>query len=75
MQFKDLEWKDIISENIIVSSTCEINLCGWINPKKISIYCMLLVKAVSEDWNLRSMVQLNQLKMQRIGFTVMKWQG
>lgn len=30
MQFKDLEWKDIISENIIVSSSCKINLCGWI---------------------------------------------
>lgn len=31
MLFKDLEWKDIISENIIVSSACEINLCGWIH--------------------------------------------
>lgn len=30
MQFKDLEWKDIISENVITSSHCEINLCGWI---------------------------------------------
>lgn len=30
MQFKDLEWKDIISDNIIVSSHCEISLCGWI---------------------------------------------
>ena len=30
MQFKDLEWKDIISENVIISSHCEINLCGWI---------------------------------------------
>ena len=31
MQFKDLEWKDIISDDIIVCCTCEINLCGWIN--------------------------------------------
>lgn len=30
MQFKDLEWKDVISDNIIVSSHCEISLCGWI---------------------------------------------
>lgn len=30
MQFKDLEWKDIISEGAAVCSHCEINLCGWI---------------------------------------------
>lgn len=30
MQFKDLEWKDIISDGITVCSHCEINLCGWI---------------------------------------------
>ena len=30
MQFKDLEWKDVISDGIIVCSHCEINLCGWI---------------------------------------------
>ena len=30
MQFKDLEWKDIISDGVLVCSTCEINLCGWI---------------------------------------------
>lgn len=30
MQFKDLEWKDIMSDNIIVCSHCEISLCGWI---------------------------------------------
>lgn len=30
MQFKDLEWKDVVSDNIIVCSHCEINLCGWI---------------------------------------------
>ena len=31
MQFKDLEQKDVVSDNVIVSSHCEINLCGWIN--------------------------------------------
>lgn len=31
MQFKDLEWKDVVSDNVIVCSHCEINLCGWIN--------------------------------------------
>lgn len=30
MQFKELEWKDIVSDGVIVCSTCEINLCGWI---------------------------------------------
>lgn len=30
MQFKELEWKDITSDNITVCSHCEINLCGWI---------------------------------------------
>lgn len=30
MQFKDLEWKDVISDDVIVCSHCEINLCGWI---------------------------------------------
>ncbi len=30
MQFKDLEWKDIISDGEFVCSTCEINICGWI---------------------------------------------
>ena len=28
MKFKDLEWKDIVSDNVIVSSHCIINLCG-----------------------------------------------
>lgn len=31
MQFKDLEWKDVISDGVIVCSTCELSLCGWIN--------------------------------------------
>ncbi len=30
MQFKDLEWKDAVSENVTVCSHCMINLCGWI---------------------------------------------
>lgn len=30
MQFKDLEWKDVISDDVIVCSHCEINLCGVI---------------------------------------------
>ncbi len=30
MQFKELEWKDIISDGVLVCSTCEIKLCGWI---------------------------------------------
>lgn len=30
MQFKDLEWKDVISDGVTVCSHCEINLCGWI---------------------------------------------
>jgi len=30
MHFKELEWKDIISDGEFVCSTCEINLCGWI---------------------------------------------
>ena len=33
MQFKDLEWKDVISDGIIVCSHCEINLCGWIRTE------------------------------------------
>ena len=31
MQFKDLEWKDVVSDGVTVCSHCEINLCGWIN--------------------------------------------
>ena len=30
MQFKELEWKDIISGGITVCSHCEIDLCGVI---------------------------------------------
>ena len=30
MQFKDLEWKDVVSDNVIVCSHCMINLCGVI---------------------------------------------
>lgn len=30
MQFKELEWKDIISDGVIICSTCQISMCGWI---------------------------------------------
>lgn len=30
MQFKDLEWRDVISDGVTVCSHCEINLCGVI---------------------------------------------
>ncbi len=30
MRFKELEWKDIISDGVIVCSHCDINLCGVI---------------------------------------------
>ena len=30
MQFKDLEWKDVTSDNVIVYSHYEINLCGMV---------------------------------------------
>ena len=30
MQFKDLEWKDVISDGVIVCSTYELCICGWI---------------------------------------------
>ncbi len=30
MQFRDLEWKDVISDGIIVCSHCELSLCGWL---------------------------------------------
>lgn len=30
MQFKDLDWKDIVSDGVIVCSTYELNICGWI---------------------------------------------
>ncbi len=30
MRFKDLEWKDVVSNNMVVSSHCIINLCGVI---------------------------------------------
>ena len=30
MQFKDLEWKDVVSDGVTVCSHCEINICGVI---------------------------------------------
>lgn len=29
MQFKQLVWKDVTSEGVIVCSTCELSICGW----------------------------------------------
>lgn len=47
MRFKDLEWKDIVSDNVIVSSRCMINLCGVIkiefqinHDQKDNQYCL-----------------------------------
>lgn len=31
MQFKELEWKDIVSDGTAVCSNCRINLCGIIS--------------------------------------------
>ncbi len=30
MQFKELAWKDVISDSMVVCSHCEFNLCGAI---------------------------------------------
>lgn len=30
MQFKELDWKDSISDGVIVCSICKLNICGWI---------------------------------------------
>lgn len=30
MRFKDLEWKDVVFDNVIINSQCKINLCEWI---------------------------------------------
>lgn len=49
MKFKDLDWKDIVSDSVIVSSHCIIDVCGVIKmefkinhePKenKYLLYC------------------------------------
>lgn len=49
MQFKNIEWKDVISGGVIVCSHCEVNLCGVIkmefkinhepNENKYLLYC------------------------------------
>lgn len=31
MQFKELEWRDIVSDGTVVCSNCKINLCGVIS--------------------------------------------
>lgn len=30
MHFKDLEWKDVVSDGVTVCSHCEVNICGVI---------------------------------------------
>ena len=30
MQFKQLEWRDSVSDGVIVCSVCEIKICVWI---------------------------------------------
>ena len=30
MKFKELEWKDIISDGVIISSTCEVKVYGYV---------------------------------------------
>lgn len=30
MHFKDLEWKDVVSDGVNVCSHCEVNICGVI---------------------------------------------
>lgn len=30
MQFKDLEWKDVILDGVVVCSICKLGICGWI---------------------------------------------
>ena len=49
MKFKDLDWKDIVSDNVTVSSHCIIDVCGVVKmefkinhePKenKYLLYC------------------------------------
>ena len=64
MQFKELEWKDIISDGVTVCSHCEINLCGVIkiefrinhDPEEDKYLLYVLVKAVSGDYSLKSMI-------------------
>lgn len=31
MQFKELEWRDIVSDGTVVCSNCKVNLCGVIS--------------------------------------------
>lgn len=30
MKFKELEWKDVISDGVIISSTCEVKVYGYV---------------------------------------------
>ena len=64
MQFKELEWKDIVSDGKFVCSNCRINLCGIISmefkitmsQRKINIFCILLAREVLENYSLIHMI-------------------
>lgn len=59
MQFKDLEWKDIISDNKIIRSRCYINVCGW-----ISIEFEINYQPKEENYNLYCFGKGNIAKLQ-----------
>ena len=77
MKFKDLEWKDIVSDNVIVSSHCmlKLNFRLTMIRKIISIICMRLEKEASGDYSLKNVDQLNQLGMLHTGYIQMRWNG
>ena len=35
MKFKELEWQDIISDGVVISSTCNVK----VNGKVLSLFC------------------------------------
>lgn len=59
MQFKDLEWKDVVSENKIICSHCYINICGW-----ISIEFQITYKSKEEKYYLYCFGKGNIAKLQ-----------
>ncbi len=83
MQFKDLEWKNIISNGVIVCSTYKLNLCGWIRiefkinhePEEDKYMLYSFGKGSIRRLELKSMVQLNRQKMRHIEYIVMRWRG
>ena len=83
MLFKDLEWKDIVSDNVIVSSHCIINLCGVIkiefqinhDPKDNQYYLYAFGKGSIRRLQPENVDQLNQLGMLHTGYIQMRWNG